>query len=109
MDPRPGAEEKALFLIVFTAKESFPTHRALALPSLFALSLRQRVTAVFLRGTVDSRFVFLRPAAASELSRTINDGTLEIVDDNETAAFQTGFAPSRKYETSTCLICDNCR
>jgi len=83
MDPRPGAEEKALFLVVFMAKESFPTRRALAAFSFCSFS-PSRVTAVFLRDTVDSRFVFLRLTAVSELSRTINDGTLEIVDDNET-------------------------
>lgn len=74
--------------------------------SLFALSLRFARPPSFLQGTTDSRFVFLRPASVSELSRTINDGTLRNYSRHRNDS-QKGSTPSRKQ--SICLTCNCCR
>lgn len=78
MDPRPGGKSPLPRRVHGERELSYSPRW---LPSLFAPSRAWPPS--FLRGTADSRFVFLYPTTVSEPSRTINDGTLEIVDDNE--------------------------
>lgn len=82
MDPQPGGKSSLPRRVHGERELSYSPHW---LASLFALSLRRaRDRRLFFTGTADFLFAFLCPTAVSELSRTINDSTLGIVDDNET-------------------------
>lgn len=74
--------------------KSFPTSRSGCFLFLLFISV-SRDRRSFLQGTADSRFVFLRPASVSELSRTINDGTLRNYSRHRNDS-QKGSTPSRK-------------
>lgn len=105
MDPQPGGKSP-LPRRVHGERESFPTRRTGWLLFLLFLSVA-RVTVVF-----SSRYrrFSLRLFVPHCCFRAIANNKRQYSRNcrrqrNETTAFQKRSAPSRKYETSTCLTC----